>query len=300
MRAPGTLPGRGIAAALLAAAAAAHGQGAQVETNEPRAFGYQIGDLVERRVVVTLAAGWSLDPDSLPRPGGRGQALELRRVEQHVEGARHELRLQYQVFVAPTAVRTYEIAPWRLRVQGPARSEDLRVEAWPVTVAPLVPADVSPRRGLGDLQPDLAPPLVETRSYTRRLAASAVAAAVLALLLAGVYLGPPWLARRGRPFGLAWRALRRLPADAGDAQWRDACRALHEALNRSAGEVVFEPGIDRFVARQPAFRGLRDDLVRFLRLSREEFFGRGGRGPEDARWLVALGRRCRDAERGLA
>lgn len=285
---------------LLALAGAAYGQGAQVETVEPRAFGYQVGDLLERRVTVTLAPGWTLDDASLPRPGGRGQALELREVQHRAEGQRHELRLRYQVFVAPTAVRTYEIAPWRLRVEGAGRSAELRVEAWPVTVAPLVPVDVSPRRGLGDLQADVAPPWLDTSALQARLAVSAGVAALIGLLLAAVYLGPPWRAARNRPFGLAWRALRHLPPGASDAQWRDACRHLHEALNRSAGEVVFEPGVERFVARHPAFAGLAEDLRRFLRLSREEFFGRGGRGADDARWLVALGRRCRDAERGLA
>lgn len=289
-----------VGAVLGLAACAALGQGASLRLHEPRAYGWQVGDVLERRVEVTLAPGWRIDPATLPRPGGRGRALELRAVEHRVDGARHELRLHYQVFVSPPAVRTYEIAPWRLRVESAGRSEDLRVEAWPVTVAPLVPVEVSPRTGLGELQPDVAPPRVDAARWQGRLQASAVAAALAAAVLALVYLGLPWQAARRRPFGQAWKALRALPADAADDQWRNACRRLHEALNRAAGEVVFEPGLERFVAGRPGFAALRDDLARFLRLSREEFFGRGGRGPDDARWLVALARRCRDAERGTA
>jgi hypothetical protein len=41
--------------------------------------------------------------------------------------------------------------------------------------------------------------------------------------------------------------------------WREACKAFHHALNRCAGEVVFEHGLARFVAAQPAFEPLRDD-----------------------------------------
>jgi mxaA protein len=74
---------------------------------------------------------------------------------------------------------------------------------------------------------------------------------------------------------------------------------MHDALNRSAGEVVFEPGLERFVAANPAFSGLRDDLTRFLRLSSREFFGGAVREADDASWLAALCQRCRDAERGL-
>ncbi len=53
---------------------------APLEASEPRAFGYQVGDLVQRHVSVHAPDGWRLDEATLPRPGGRGQALELRRV----------------------------------------------------------------------------------------------------------------------------------------------------------------------------------------------------------------------------
>ena len=319
-----------VGVAMMAVLVVAHGQGVHVESDEPRAFGYQLGDTVQRHVTVHADAGWELDPASLPRPGARGGALELRRVAAaaHADGAgrRHELELQYQVFVSPTAVRTFEIPPIRLRfsrnegplpgsltpagggpglgtAQGapitPQRSVDALVEAWPVTVAPLLPEDVSPRHGLGDLRPDHAPPLIDTHTMRLRLLVCAAAALLLLGALAVIQLGPPWRAAHNRPFGRAWRQLRRLPPDADGAQWRNACKTLHDALNRSAGEVLFEPGLERLIASQPAFNGLRDDLSRFLRLSRGEFFGDRVRAAGDAQWLVALCRRCRDAERGF-
>jgi mxaA protein len=293
-----------LGAWLLVAGAHAAGPaaGPQVIAGEPRAFGYQVGDLVQRAVTVHVPDGWRLDASTLPRPGLRGQALELRRVGHRAfaepGGQRHELELEYQVFLAPTVVRTLEIAPLRLRVEGAARTEELRVEAWPVTIAPLVPVEVSPRRGLGELQPDRAPPSIDTMTLRLRLQAVAVAAVLLLAYLAVVYVGPPWLARRRRPFGLAWLQLRGLRADADEAMWCAACQQLHEALNRSAGEVLFEHGLARFVARQPRYIPLRDDIARFLQLSRRQFFGAAGRDPDDATWLVALCRRLRDAERG--
>jgi len=276
----------------------------QATASEPRAFGYQVGDVVQRHVTVHAPDGWRLDAESVPRPGARGQPLELRHVEAssaaEAGGRRHEFRFDYQVFLAPAAVRTLEMPSLRLRFESDARAEDVRVEAWPVTVAPLVPVDVSPRRGLGDLQPDRPPPLIETTPMRQRLLAGAVIAALLLLYLAAVYLGPPWLARRQRPFGLAWRQLKHLPPDPADASWRAACQQLHEALNRSAGEVVFEPGLDRFIVAQPRYAPLRDELARFLQLSRREFFAGAARQPSEARWLVDLCRRCRNVERGSA
>jgi mxaA protein len=289
---------------LAAAAQAADDAVLRIEAEEPRAYGYQVGDHLQRRVVVHVPSGWTLDETSLPKPGGRGLALELRSVQRSVEtvigGQRLQLDLDYQVFLAPAAPRTVEIGAHRLRFAVAGRVEEALIEAWPVTIAPLVQVDAPTRRGLGEMQPDRPPPLVETAAPRARLAVYAGLAALLAADLLLAYLGPPWRAARNRPFGRAWRQLRGLPAQPDDARWRQACVTLHEALNRSAGEVLFERGLDDFVQRHAGFAPLRDDLQRFLRTTSAQFFGGAQRDAEDGRWLVTLARRCRDAERGLA
>ena len=275
----------------------------RVQASEPRAYGYQVGDHVQRRVSVQVPAGWTLDEASVPRPGGRGLALELREVRRRSStlpgGHRIEFELDYQIFLAPAAPRTVEIAPIRLKFDGAARSEEALVEAWPVTIAPLVQAEAPVRRGLGELQPDRPPLQLDTAPLRQRLLLYSIVAALLALALAIAYLGPPWRAARNQPFGVAWRRLRKLPAQPSAAQWQQACVQLHEALNRSAGEVLFESGLDGFIARRPGFAPLRQELARFLQTTRAQFFGGAPRGADDGRWLVALCRRCRDAERGL-
>lgn len=295
-----------LAAALsgLAVVAGADEATLRLEASEPRAYGYQVGDALQRRVVVHVPAGWTLDEGSLPKPGGRGLALELREVRQTraqtASGQRLELTLGYQVFLAPAAPRTVEIAAHRLRFEVAGRVEEALIEAWPVTIAPLVQAEAPARRGLGEMQPDRAPPLIDTGALHTRLLAYALAATLLLAGLALAYLGPPWKAARSRPFGVAWRRLRRLPAQPDAARWKEACVTLHEALNRSAGEVLFERGLDDFLRRHPGFAPLHDDLQRFLQTSSAQFFGGAPREPDDGRWLLALARRCRDAERGLA
>ena len=290
-------------AMLLGAGARADDAVLRVEASEPRAYGYQVGDHLQRQVTVHAPAGWTLDEASIPKPGDRGKALELRAVQRRSVaeggGRRIELVLDYQVFLAPAAVRTVEIAPITLRFAGASRTEDLRIDAWPVTVAPLVQVEAPNRRGLGELQPDRATPLRDTTALRTRLIAWAALALLLVAALAVAYLGPPWRAARNRPFGVAWRQLRRLPAQPDDAAWRAACIQLHEALNRSAGEVLFERDLDGFVQRHPGFAPLRDELQRFLQTTREQFFGGALRAADDGRWLQALCRRCRDAERGL-
>lgn len=285
---------------------------ARLTADKPRAYGYFVGDLVARHVVLDLPVGTALDPTSLPAVNERGQALELRSVR--LQG--QNLTLVYQVFLAPRETRTLELPPIALRVTGGPRPMDLRVDAWPVTVAPLLPPEVSPRDGLGDLRPDAPPPLIATAAARARLAAYAAVAALLLAWLAHVYLGLPWWNRRRRPFAVAWKLLAAQGRTLSEDQRRTAWKAVHSALNRSAGEVVFEAGLERYLAAHPAFVPLRSELQQFFERSRAEFFGPAaavgaaadaadvadvadvaGNGDD---WLRRFCRRCRDAERGSA
>jgi len=277
-------------------------------TSEPRAYGYQVGDLVVRRARIAVPAGLALDPESLPRPGRQGPAFELRRLQRDDGRGSIDLMLEYQVFHAPSAARTLELPPVVLRFTGGSaggRAQDLRIDAWPVTVAPLVPVEVSPRRGLGELQPDAPPPLLDTGATRGRLAACVGVLALALLFLAHVYLGLPWTARRRAPFAMAWRRLRALPQDGGGEQRRAAYACLHEALNRSAGGALYQHGLDAFVAAHGRYAPLRDELAAFFQHSRAEFFGADdspgdGDGVSSLSWLTTLARRLRDAERGSA
>lgn len=266
----------------------------QATIDEPRAFGHQVGDVVQRRITVEVPDGLVLDENSLPRPGARGTALELRALRRTASAKGSQIELDYQVFLSPAAVRTLELPSLTLRYEGVPRAQELRIDSWPLTIAPLVPVEVSPRTGLGELQPDASPPLIDTQARRWRLIGLALLLMALLGYLAVVYLGLPWWGAQRRPFARAWRRL-----NAKDAPpWREACRQVHAALNQSAGEVLFEHGVDRFVARNKAFRPFEQEIVQFLRLSQREFFEGTAHQAEDAVWLVAFCKRCRDAERG--
>ena len=293
-----------LAAAHAAAFAAAPVTQLDTTSSEPRAFGYQVGDVVSRTVTVHAPDGLTLDESSVPQPGARGRALELRSVARRSSaesgGRRHEMRLDYQVFLSPPQTRTLEMPAFMLRFQGQPRDQEVRIEAWPVTVSPLMPPEASPRRGLGELQPDTPPALIDTAAGRHRLVVYGGVMLSMIGYLAHVTIGLPWRARAHRPFTLAWRALRGLTLDSPEPQWREAIQRLHVALNRTAGEAVFEPGIDRFVAAQPRFGHLRDDLITFFQQSRRAFFEQDARARADRAWLIDFCRRCRDAERGSA
>ena len=69
-----------LAGELAFAGAAADSLLTVTPTHEPRAFGYQVGDVVSRTVAVHVPDGLVLDESSVPRPGVIGPAMELRRV----------------------------------------------------------------------------------------------------------------------------------------------------------------------------------------------------------------------------
>ena len=98
---------------------------------------------------------------------------------------------------------------------------------------------------------------------------------------------------------MAWRQLPPHHPQPAAAQRRAALHHQQAAFNRSAGEVLFEGGLARFVALRPAYAPLQADIARFLALSRQEFFGSASRQDGDSAWLVELCRRCHAAERGL-
>jgi mxaA protein len=277
---------------------------------EPRAFGYQVGDIATREVTIELPRDWRLDEDSLPALGRHGPALELRSLRREDEstaaGTRLRLRLEYQVFAAPAAARIYELPALRLRAVGAQSEEERYVEAWPIAVAPLLPEQAAPRRGLGELQPDTAPVPRDTRTERLVLAACAVATLGLGAWLAFVYVGLPWWSRRHRPFTRVYRRLRagrKLPASV--QEWQNACRALHGAFNETAGQTVFADTLDSFFSRAPRFAPLREEVRAFFARSQAAFFQSEGPVPDaatpvDRDWLLAFARACRNAERGTA
>ncbi len=301
------LVGTALLAALLAPGwaltRAAEPELAQLElrTVEPRSFGIRTGDVVERQVIVDIPSRLKLDENSLPTVGPQGPVLELRslgRTQQSTPtGTRMTLRLKYQVFAAPVTVRSYELPKLVLRFDGLPRGDELRVETWPLVVSALATEEASPREGLGELRPDIAPPLRGTALERGVLWACAAAAVLLGAYLALVYLGLPWWGRRHRPFTQAFRAVQ---AQAG-ADGREACRALHAAFNQTAGRTVFAEAVDGFIAQAPRFAGLKDDIQTFFRRSQAAFFADAAPAQLPQReWLLAFARACRDAERGSA
>lgn len=248
------------AAPLLVAALLACGAGQAQHVEQPRPFGYTVGDLVTQRVL--LPEGFA--PSPLPEASRVSAWLERRpaRLERTPDGKRW-LVVEYQVVNAPRALASVGVPAWQL-----AGSPPLHVAAATISVGPLAPP-VAPGEAL-PLRPDRPAPQVDTASLRRvlRMWLAAIAATLLAWLAYGAWNA--WRARTALPFGRALRAMR------GQAATPAASHlALHEAFDRTAGQVVHAATLPALFARAPYLQSVQPQVEQFYAQSAALFFGEG-------------------------
>jgi mxaA protein len=274
--------GFALAATATAASDRPEPQLAAAVVEQPRPFGYVVGDLLTQRVLLE-AGGRSVEAAQLPTPGRVGIWFERRsaRVERRPDG-RQWLAVEYQVINAPPSLRTIHLPAWDLKTPLPGPT--LRVAEWPITVGPLTragadsaPSDAPSSGGetvaAGNpvrLRPDRAAPLVPTASIRQNLLLwSSGFTVALAAWLA-------WLlwrnhAESGRlPFARALREIQH-----ADERAPEAWQALHRAFDRTAGRVVQPQSLSALFAQAPYLRPLRTSIEAFFAQSSERFFGGG-------------------------
>jgi mxaA protein len=278
-----------VLAALALGAPAAEPADAIVD--QPRPFGHAIGDVLTQRVLL-VDAGHGFEPAALPGPSRLGVWFERRnaRIEQAADGRRW-LLVEYQIVNAPRETATIRLPAWEL--EGAAGARALRVPAWNLVLAPLAPP--APASGAEpDLRPDHPPPAIDAAAIRRRLAATGLA--LCAVLVAwAAWLGwRAWRAARSQPFARALLALRGQAADT-PAAWR----TLHEAFDRTAGEVARPATLARLFERAPHLQPLRARIEGFYARSQARFFGDVPAAglPPDGESPLALCRALRRLER---
>lgn len=251
----------------------------QLSVIDPPAYGFQIGDVVERQVQILLPPGARLDSRGLPTPTRQGGALELVGAEHHGadDAARQRLHLRYQVLRSPEQPAVFELPALELRVSVPAgeglREALLRLPTAPVMVGPIAPLQPPERAGLGALQPDLPPPVPAWAPIRQRAQAwAALALLALGWLLWRHALRPLWRQRQ-RPLARAWRDMRRLLARPGPAALEAAMRRLHAGLDEDAGRVLLASDLPAWLQARPQHQAQAEALLAFGHWSAQHFYG---------------------------
>jgi mxaA protein len=264
----------------------------RVHTDEPRPYGYVVGDVIERHIDIDLPAGRSLAPDALPHRGRVDVWLELRELGVRAEGEHLSLSLKYQLVNAPRQVTMIALPGLSLSLSD---QSVVRVDEWPVTAGPLTPEFVLSRAGLTDLQPDMAP---QPAPMAARWARTSLWAAlfVLCTMLWAVQRYPQlafW--RRQALWRRAWLDLRRLarqhPTPAY-VQWQ-ALQRVHAAFDATAGCAVFADALQPLYAAGPWLRDADTDITAFFAASRRCAFAGPAQQPGSELTLPALMALCR-------
>jgi mxaA protein len=253
---------------------------------QPRAFGYVVGDVLTQRVLLNLN-GREFVPAELPLPGRMGVWLERRsaRVEKDTSGRRW-LRVDYQLMNSPQELRVVTLPAWKLKPADGASDEqagsgqpdsgrrageqgagELRVGEWPISVAPLTPERSEARPGLGALRPDRVAPLIALAPMERGLRVGVAGLLVTVLAWAGWLLWRNWRASAAQPFAHAMSEMRTLDGTAPQAWY-----ALHRAFDATAGRAVRTETLPELFRRAPHLEPLKAQIEEFFRESAKRFF----------------------------
>ncbi len=239
----------------------------------PRAFGYVIGDVVEQRIHL--------------RSDGRNMELEEippeRRVDRWLERLSstlitdslglHWLTLRYQVINSPSELVTISLPALNLAT---IKGEALDVEAWPMTISPLIPEAVAGSSELQPMQPDRQPVPPDSRVAVDRLKYTGIALVLTIFSWLGWWLWRQHTDARRLPFSRAFQEMRKLGKKGIDEN-RDAWLALHRAFNGVAGRTINSGTIEELIRQETWLEPLQLRIEAFYAASVARFFAQVSR-----------------------
>lgn len=266
-----------------------------MEVEQPREFGYQLGDRFERRIRLRLRHPYELVLDSLPTPGrlNRWIAFHSHELERRTLGSAddYEITLRYQVVNVDPSAADAAIPGHELEVRHADETLTFLIRPARTVITPFAEALSN------ELAPDIAPDALPGRLEDVALSGAILTASLM--ILSWLHFG--WFkGRRTNPFTRAHRLLRGYRRDPlSDEEYAAALRSLHEAFNLTAGHALFPEQLDEFFEDHPGFARIETGIVDYFSRSNAYFFADSHERLTLAE-LVAFARQCRDIERGLA
>ncbi|ACK49450.1 MxaA protein, putative [Methylocella silvestris BL2] len=260
---------------LAIACPAAQAQIVSVQREEPRPFGYFVGDLIALEVFVAVDSGYLIDPASLPKAGPVAYWLDLRSVSVDDLGGsprQWRLRLVYQNFYVALDVRRMTIPGFDLIFKSGGNSAKASVAPWPFSVSPLREILPTADNPIDFLRADIAPAPVSLGPSRRALLVFSGLSALMLGLVAFDRSWPPFRRAQARPFALAARRLRRMRPDGSIDQFGAALRTLHQSIDVTAGRRLLAEDLESFLAEHPDYLVEAESFARFFGASHRIFF----------------------------
>ncbi len=284
----------------------------ELQLEDPiRDAGYVVGDLLSRKITLTIKKPYQLIEESLPIVGyehrykGQVSGIELAAITKETtvnrDSETHVLDLTYQVFttgrVAKPAALRAEIIKLR-NTENAKEVVEYRIPSFNFRVSPL---SVIGQVKLDQEMYPFIPPLTLDNSkiiFHLKILATLLALALLGLLY--IFGTHAWLPRMGAPFAKAYRDIKKM--NNSPEGIKQAVSRVHESLNKTAGASLFSNNLDAFLTRKPAFAPAKQEIEKFFGLSHQVFFQDASHDLQHDNpksWLLSLCRTLRDCERGL-
>jgi mxaA protein len=274
-------------------------------TNPAQTYGVQIGDKLNRKVVLDVPVPFKIAESAFPKKGSKNNGVELVEVsvvsDQQKENTRYTINLSYQTFANPSKPTVMQLPAEKLSLTGGAKAEILEVPAWSFWFSPIVTGGID--TAAKNIQPEAMPPLVDISAHKTRFAlfASLLVASLLALL----YLNADgnWLPFMGGAFAKAHRQLKRLAKSSvakTAAEEKQALVYIHQAFNQHFGANMFARDIEPFVAKRSSFKKMQAEIAQFFDESNQSLYAVE---PRDSQKIIAnlvqLSKQLRNCERGV-
>jgi mxaA protein len=243
---------------------------------QPRPFGYVLGDTLTQRILLQ-SGSHNFDPAALP-PAERAGLWFARRSSriELVDGGHRWLVIDYQLINAPQTLMTVNLPS--VTLNSKTGNDVLAVSEWPISIAPLTPRAAFAKGGLQELRPDHPAPTLPTRALRQQLEIWSGAFALTVVIWLAWWLVRSLRATANQPFARALRAIRR-SGDDNEAAWL----ALHRAFDTTAGRALQVSTLPALFKQAPHFEPLRAAIEQFYVESGLRFFGAGASLPANTR-----------------
>ena len=241
------------------------------QVQNPRPFGYVMGDEIKQRIIIDARSGLALQRSSLPSKGEINRWLNLNHISidktKTSQGIRYQIDLTYQLFYAPLEVKMLEIPRFTVQFRQFSNTIEKTVPRWHFTTAPLRELAIRKDEGKEYMRADTPAPLLDNTASFNRLVISLLIALLLAIYLAWLYGLLTFLPR----YQIFKRPARRL-AKLSDNDVPDRLSIMHKALNQLNGKPLFQHRLTDFYQRLPQYQQLNKELTWFFDYSNQYYF----------------------------
>lgn len=248
-------------------------------TVEPKQFGYVLGDVFERRIILETPKKYLQDQrDGLVKIERINNWFSITKAEiVESEKSKQQIKISYQVVNVPDKPKMVEVPPIELLLMDNEDKIKLKIPEVLLTVAPVTPLLVSNRGGLAEIQPDEEVGFVLSAIHIERLWIFGFF--IIFPLVTLSYCWLPWqllINKNTFPFSSGRKKILALAKENDKIFWGNGLMIFHDSLNLSLKKSIFLYSIDSDFSEDNRLRSLLPEFKFFMGRSQKYFYEKEG------------------------